>query len=865
MKYSKTFLAVYMGIMLSVFAYAGNWWITPTSKDVAVGGGSFSINISNETSDSLEYTAGADEDWISIGTRNYYSTTVNVKFESSSSIYSRSGYVTVSAFLYGQTHNYVNSKGYRRCYVTQAGRGASFSPSSLSFDGTNSVAAITVSVNSGIAWQLNSSESWLSLDSTYGTGTKVIRVFADRNETGTSRTATVKIYDDGVVCANPYSLRITQSPIPPPSHAIKYMNTNGADNPNPTLYYEGDSFEFEPLESIGGYCFNGWVPSRIDKTDNTDIDVSASWVPINYTIAYDANGGVGEMENILGTYDSTLLISSNAFTWANHRFIGWATNAVGDVIYAAGETVSNLTSVADGVVTLYAQWEDYLAPPVFTPLSGTVFDDRLSISIACACADATIHYTLDGAEPTAESPVYSRFRITGKTTVKAIAVLGELVSDIAVAEFAKGYCTEPVVSPTDGSSFEHSNQEVTIAWSPSDGVLRYTLDGSDPTAESPTYDGPFSISESTVVKAKVFSDLYFDSSVVTANLMRIWVDVPAPQINAAASFTGSKTKVSLSCDMDDATIRYTLNGNDPNSHSAKYAGPFYVHESCVLRAYASLPDYRNSAIATQEIVKVWGIGDTMGKPDHAFATTGTSGCGWIRVEDASAPNGEAMKSGAITHNQTSILSTKVMGPGTLSFSWRSSCEYDPDYEWDHAEFSVDGEVVRRVCGETQWQSESVQIVGDGEHSIEWRYTKDDVESAGDDAVWVAGYGWASSYTATRTSDVPVPYNWLTLYDPEIIDEYEAYESAATASAANGHKVWECYVAGTDPTDTNSVFTANIEMVDGAPVITWSPELSPEQAALRAYTVYGKTNLTDQAWHSPTNEASRFFRVGVEMR
>ena len=82
---------------------------------------------------------------------------------------------------------------------------------------------------------------------------------------------------------------------------------------------------------------------------------------------------------------------------------------------------------------------------------------------------------------------------------------------------------------------------------------------------------------------------------------------------------------------------------------------------------------------------------------------------------------------------------------------------------------------------------------------------------------------------------------------------------------NDMYVWQDYVAGTDPTDTNSVFIATIDMVDGAPVVTWSPELPPEQAALRSYTIYGKTNLTDRAWHSPTNEASRFFKVGVEMR
>ena len=872
MKFSKACLGISMGILLPMFAYAGNWWITPTSKDVAKDGGSFSINISNETDDALEYTAGADEDWISIGARNNNNTTVNVNInQSSSSIYSRSGYVTVSAFLSGQTHNYVNSKGYCRCYVTQAGHGASFSPSDVSFEGTNSIATITVSVHSGISWQLNSSESWLSLDSAYGTGSKVIRLFAERNESGASRTATVKIYDNGVVCANPYSLEITQLPMPP-SHSITYKNTMGADNPNPTIYNEGDSFVFEPLESTGGYCFNGWVPSRIDKTDTQDINVSANWTPINYTITYDANGGVGEMESTLATYDLATSISSNIFTWANHRFVGWATNAMGDVIYAAGETVSNLTSIANGEVTLYAKWEDYLDPPVFTPPSGTVFDDRLSISIVCASTDATIHYTLDGTDPTGESPVYSRFRITGKTTVKAIAVLGDVISDIAVAEYAKGHCTDPVVSPANGSSFEHSNQEVSIEWSASDGVLRYTLDGSDPTPESPIYEGPFSISESTTVKAKVFSDIYFDSSVVTANFVRIWVDVPAPQINAVSSFTGSKTKVSLSCDMDNATIRYTLNGNDPNSHSAKYSGPFYVHESCVLKAYASLPDYRNSVIATQEIVKVWGIGDTMGKPDHAFATTGSGGCGWVRVVDAMAPNGEAMKSGAITHNQSSILSTKVMGPGTLSFAWKASCENDPDYEWDHAEFKVDGEVVRRICGETQWQTENIQIMGDGEHTIEWWYIKDDVESAGDDAVWVAGYVWTSLYTATRTSGAPVPYAWLVLHDPEIIDEYEIYEASANKKAANGRRVWECYVVGLDPNDSTNDFriTSFPMKANGIPDLE-NLSFEPTQDKWNVHSarpvLKGRSSLDTGDWYvvpESGNPDFRFFKMEVEL-
>lgn len=81
---------------------------------------------------------------------------------------------------------------------------------------------------------------------------------------------------------------------------------------------------------------------------------------------------------------------------------------------------------------------------------------------------------------------------------------------------------------------------------------------------------------------------------------------------------------------------------------------------------------------------------------------------------------------------------------------------------------------------------------------------------------------------------------------------------------NDMYVWQDYVAGTDPTDTNSVLTATITMVDGAPVVEWSPKLSTAEEAQRTYTIYGKTNLTDKAWHSPTNESSRFFMVGVSL-
>lgn len=83
---------------------------------------------------------------------------------------------------------------------------------------------------------------------------------------------------------------------------------------------------------------------------------------------------------------------------------------------------------------------------------------------------------------------------------------------------------------------------------------------------------------------------------------------------------------------------------------------------------------------------------------------------------------------------------------------------------------------------------------------------------------------------------------------------------------NDMYVWQDYVAGTDPTDTNSVFTAMITMVDGEPVVEWSPKLNVAEESRRRYTIYGKAGLgAGEEWHSPTNALDRFFTVGVEMK
>ena len=82
-------------------------------------------------------------------------------------------------------------------------------------------------------------------------------------------------------------------------------------------------------------------------------------------------------------------------------------------------------------------------------------------------------------------------------------------------------------------------------------------------------------------------------------------------------------------------------------------------------------------------------------------------------------------------------------------------------------------------------------------------------------------------------------------------------------------VWQDFVAGTDPTDPDDVFTASItfDAETGEPVVGWTPELSEEEAAKRIYKTFGKAKLTDDEWTLVDGDAAdyNFFKVSVEMK
>jgi len=482
-------------------------------------------------------------------------------------------------------------------------------------------------------------------------------------------------------------------------------------------------------------------------------------------------------------------------------------------------------------------------------------EDAGEDAIVEIAANGVVFSTQLGSGTVEWKPKYDgTYELTHTVKTNGVAI-GETLTATFVAEGVSP--KRPVISPESGTTFDTS-LTVSMTCESEDATIRYTLDGSEPTMASTAYKRKFKIYGITTVKAIAFWEDGTPSEMMVADYSKGYCAEPV--VTAPSEFVGSKAKVVMDCATEGVTIYYTMDGTDPNLQSPVYSKPLIVTNDCTIKAYAEKFDFTPSEIVTFVITRQWGIGDTLGKPDHAFETGGDAD--FVRVVDKTAALGESMRSGVIEDNQRSVLMTTLIGPGTLKFKWKTSCEQDKEYEWDHAEFRVNGIIRGRLNGVSDWVEVSQYVGGKGTNTVTWTYVKDSEEFEGEDCLWVSEYVWESDYTETQTTGVPVPYLWMEEKCSDVVDEFESYEKVAKQKALNKRlTVEQCYVAGVDPESLTQDFTTSISMEGGFPTVTWDPDLG----ILREYKVWGRESLMSGDWQCPTNSLHRFFKVTVEMK
>ena len=87
-------------------------------------------------------------------------------------------------------------------------------------------------------------------------------------------------------------------------------------------------------------------------------------------------------------------------------------------------------------------------PPSIMPDATSAYSTALSVNMECVAKDAVIRYTLDGTEPDASSARYENLvALTGDTTVKARAFVGNAASACTTVSFRKAATARTPVSP----------------------------------------------------------------------------------------------------------------------------------------------------------------------------------------------------------------------------------------------------------------------------------------------------------------------------------------------------------------------------------------------------------------------------------
>jgi len=156
-----------------------------------------------------------------------------------------------------------------------------------------------------------------------------------------------------------------------------------------------------------------------------------------------------------------------------------------------------------------------VATPIIFPSSGN-YDSVQFATISTTTPSAIIRYTLNGTTPSTSDSVYSSpLTISGNSTIKAVAYLsGQSPSTMATSVITIG-TSPPIFSPVAG--VYSTPQSVVLSSSTVGSTIRYTTDGTDPTASSPTYMSPISVPANLVIKAFAQKTGISPSRIVNSN------------------------------------------------------------------------------------------------------------------------------------------------------------------------------------------------------------------------------------------------------------------------------------------------------------------------------------------------------------
>ncbi len=201
--------------------------------------------------------------------------------------------------------------------------------------------------------------------------------------------------------------------------------------------------------------------------------------------------------------------------------------------------------------------------------------------------------------------------------------------------------------------------------------IRYTTDGSIPTASSPIMEGKsYTVTSSVTLKAIV--ERY---GVVLTKVAEKAV-TPASCATPVITYDYTTSKVSINCATPSSTIYYTIDGSNPTASSTPYSESFSVNSPTTIKAIATHTIYPTSDVAELALTQVETPTIQNNGSNAISITTATPGATIYYTTDGSVPTtSSAVYSSPLTDNVSNVnikaiavkdnMITSAVGNGTV--------------------------------------------------------------------------------------------------------------------------------------------------------------------------------------------------------
>ncbi|MBW4082279.1 discoidin domain-containing protein [Paenibacillus sp. S150] len=353
-----------------------------------------------------------------------------------------------------------------------------------------------------------------------------------------------------------------------PDAAARTYNAFKTDKGGPETGWYHIIWPFEALSNPQD-ALSKWDPVKIANDDNNG---KKEWANTYWflhamdafgtrtTDIWSSNWSTYQMFKKNGTYTANIWNPTDETKYVVFRNAGG--DIVGTITVPAKKTVAG--NPVNGIQPPNS--DEKAAAPVFSPAGGTYTSAQL-VSISSATAGATIRYTTDGSEPTAASASYTApVNVAQSMTLKAKA-FKELLQDSTTSSAAyiinaASQVAQPVITPATGNYTEAQN--VTITSGTQGASIRYTTDGSTPTASTGTlYSASFTVPVTTTVKAIAYKSGMTDSA-VAVSVLTISADSTNLALNKTASASTSLGGNTAAAAFDgSASTRWESASSDP--------------------------------------------------------------------------------------------------------------------------------------------------------------------------------------------------------------------------------------------------------------------------------------------------------------